>query len=190
MSLLVSLALAGSPPGVVLASPEPPSAPEVYAKEGGEGSLACEPMLEEVVLMCFRLEADGKRRYVTTADLAAWDLDLDELKTHAAAAIDENPLKRIEVDGGGHYWQSAAPAGREATVLLHPEWLQTVGATPVVGLPSRGVVVVWDSGDAELDTMVAVGVTRMHEQLPHPVTPVALRWTENGWARWGEAVKR
>lgn len=191
MSLIWStLAFAGAPPGPVLVSPEPVGAPALYTEEGGEGTLACEPFVEELLLLCYRLEHEGKRRYVTTADLAAWDMDPSELRTHAAAALTENPLKEIAIEGGGQYWQSAAPTGREATVLLHPEWLAVAGPSPVVGLPSRGVVVVWQPGDAELDTMVGVGIAQMHEQLPHPITPVAVRLQEGAWSRWGQAVKR
>ena len=185
--LVLSLALAGTPPGVVLVSPEAPGAQETYAQEGGQGTLACSALVEEVLQLCYRLEADGVRRYVTTADLAAWDMDLHELRVHAADALTENPLKRIDIDGGGHYFQSAAPTGREATVLLHPEWL---GEGRVVGVPSRGVVVVWTPGDEQLDKMVSVGVTQMHSQLPHPITPVVIQPSEEGWKKWGEAKQR
>ena len=36
--LVLSLALAGTPPGVVLVSPEAPGAQETYAQEGGQGT--------------------------------------------------------------------------------------------------------------------------------------------------------
>lgn len=185
--LLLSVALAGVPPGIVLASPEPLQAQEAYTQEGGQGKLACSILVEDVVQLCYRLEAEGVRRYVTTADLAAWDMDLDELEAAAAGALSDNPLKRIEIDGGGHYFQSAAPAGREATVLLHPEWL---GEGSVVGLPARGVVVVWTPGDPAVDKMVSVGVAQMHAQLPHPVTPVVIQPSDEGWKKWGEAKQR
>ena len=188
--LWLSVALAGRVPGVVLPSPEPPTAPALYEQGGGEGELACRALVDEVVLLCFRIEAEGKRRYITTADLAAWDTSLADLEALAASTLTENPLKPIAIEGGGSYWQSAAPVGREAVVLLHPEWLAIAGENPVVGIPSRGVVVVWSPGDDEVDTMVSVGVTQMHGSLPHPITPVVLQKDEEGWSRWGEARKR
>ena len=188
--LWLSVALAGRVPGVVLPSPEPLSAPALYEEGGGEGKLACRVFVEEVALMCFRIEADGKRRYVTTADLAAWDTSLEQLEELAAGTLPENPLKPITIEGGGSYWQSSAPVGREAVVLLHPEWLAIAGESAVVGIPSRGVVVVWSPGDSDVDTMVSVGVTQMHGSLPHPITSVVLQKDEEGWSRWGEARKR
>ena len=185
----LSVALAGSPPGPVLVSPEPTHAQALYTEEGGQGTLACEPFVDEVLLLCYRIELEGTRRYVTTADLAAWDMDPTQLRSHAASALSENPLKEVHIDGGGRYWQSSAPTGREATVLLHPEWLAVAGPSPVVGVPSRGVVVVWQPGDEEVDTMVGVGLAQMHEQLPHPITPVAVRLQDGAWSRWGQAVK-
>jgi len=59
-----------------------------------------------------------------------------------------------------------------------------------VGVPSRGVVVVWTPGDDQVDKMVSVGVTQMHSQLPHPITPVVLQRSDEGWKRWGEAKQR
>jgi len=172
---LIGLALAG-PPGPILASAEgTPTPPE----------LVCDPLVEGIVL-CYRVEAEGVRRYVTEADLPAWQTSRAGLRRAAKEGLTENPLERVAVAGGGTYWQAQA-AGREGALLLHPEWLATVADDLLVGVPARGVVVLWEPGDADTDKILAVGVRQMYDELDHPVSPVVMRWRGGEWSVWGQA---
>lgn len=187
---LLGAAFAAPPPGVVLVSPEAPDVPELYRQQkAGDSDLHCRPLVDEVLLLCFKIELEGKRRYVTEADLQSWGSSAAELEQAARASLSDNPLKPQQVPGTGSYL--LAQGDRAPAVLLHPEWLAEVGPEPVVALPARGVVVAWQPGDEELDKVVAVGARKMFEELPHPVSSVIVQHSpEEGWRRWGEARPR
>lgn len=194
ISLIAAAPAAAAPPGQVLATLETPDVPGAY-KEVAEGrgmtgaatELVCRDLLADELLLCFRVVEAGKRRYVHAGDLTAWGVDIAGLEAAAAAALDESPLEAQPIDGGGQWWLGAVPAGREATLLLQPEWLAAVGPRPVVGVPAAGVVMAWSAGDEELDTIVAVGVRRAFETQERPISPLCLEWTGAGWKAWGEA---
>jgi len=194
LSLVLSAPAVAAPPGQVLASVETPDVPGAYKEAaaargmtGASVELVCRDLLEDELLLCFRVVDGGKRRYVHAGDLTAWGTDIAGLEAAAAGALDESPLEAQSIDGGGQWWLGAVPAGREATLLLQPEWLAAVGPRPVVGVPAAGVVMAWSAGDEELDTIVAVGVRKAFETQPRPVTPLCLEWTGTGWKAWGEA---
>jgi len=109
------------------------------------------------------------------------------LKAAAASALETNPLEAQAVEGGGQWWLGGVAAGREATILLRPDWLISLGERPVVGIPASGVVMAWGAGDEELDTILAVGVRRAFETQPKSITPLCLEWTGESWQAWGEA---
>jgi hypothetical protein len=195
MTLLLSLlspdvARAAPPPGTIVVSPEAADVPELYLQQQpGASPLHCRPLVDEVVLLCFKVEQDGRRRYVTQADLSAWQTSAEELEVAAAASLTEPPWVAQEVPETGRYF--LAQGERAAAVLLHPEWLARVGPEPVVALPARGIVLAWTPGNEELDKVVAVGARKMFEELDHPVSSVIVQRTEDeGWARWGEARPR
>jgi hypothetical protein len=190
---LVAAAIA-APTGPVAPVIETPAAPDAYrdlaASRGGEGAaaeLACRALVEDELLLCFRVSEGGRSRYVNAADLSAWGLDLEGLEAAAAAALSENPWSPQEIEGGGRWWLAQAPEGQEAIVLLRPDWLSALGPAPVVCAPAVGVVMGWSAGDEELDTIVAVGARRAFETRPRPISPLCLRWTGAGWEPWGEA---
>lgn len=192
-ALIAPLALAG-PPGQVLAVVETPDTPGAYKEVaagrglvGAQTELVCRDLVEDELLLCFRVVDGGKRRYVHAGDLAAWGLDIAGLESLAAAALSESPLIEQPIEGGGSWYAVAAPPGRELTVLLHPEWLAAVGPRPVIGVPAAGVVMAWSAGDEELDTIMAVGVRRAFETQPRPITPLCVEWTGDQWRAWGEA---
>lgn len=180
-------------PGVVLAAPEGSDAPTLFREQtqgdAAARALVCDPVVDGLVL-CFRVETAGTRRYVTEADLVAWEIDRAALREAAASALTESPLTRVEIEGGGHYWQATAAPGREGTVLLHPEWLEPVGTDVLVAVPARGALVAWSAGDPELDKIVAVGARQMFDELDHPVSPVVLRYRGGAWTVWGQAKPR
>jgi hypothetical protein len=190
---LFSLLASAEPPGRVLPTVEAATVPALYAEyaaargdQGAARELACEPLVGDVWL-CFKVEVDGKRRYVTQADLALWATDTSGLRTQAAGVHGESSLLKAQtLDTGEVWWEAKGPDA--AAVLLHPEWLSAVGANPVVAVPAKGVVVAWDAGDADLDKIMAVGVRQMFETLEHPVTPVVFRWSGTHWVRWGQAT--
>ena len=188
LSLLLSAEAAAAPPGPVLPAPEAIDAPALFREQRG-AELACDVWVEGAVLMCFKIEADGVRRYVTSEDLEAWAVSLSDLREAATGALDESPWTRQEGEGGGgDWWAVDAPASRAAGALLRPEWLAPVGPAPVVGIPEPGTIIAWSAGDPELDQIMAVAIRRSWESAAHPVSPAGFRWDGEGWSVWGEAV--
>jgi len=147
--------------------------------------LVCRPFAEATVL-CFTRD-DGKKRVYATA------ADRQTAATLEAAAAGEAPaalacLEDVAVEGSTRrYAACAAGTGAEHRPLLHPAALAArFGGSVVVGIPARGVLVAWAPGDLEFDTVVGVGVRRMYESLPDPVSPLLYTWNGLGWVTWGE----
>ncbi|MFT5583753.1 MAG: hypothetical protein ACI9VR_001334 [Cognaticolwellia sp.] len=161
-----------------------------YARDqgwsGAESKLACK-VLAGPLTLCLKAEDQGKRRYVTQADLETWQLD--EVQAHAQAAkiLEQSPWVVVQIEGGGHYFQAKTAPGHESTVFLHPEWLVDLGETPRIAAPARGVVVAWPDGDEELDRIMAVGVRKMSDELPERLSPMVLSWNGQAWVAWGQA---
>ncbi|MEE2752260.1 MAG: hypothetical protein VX519_12580 [Myxococcota bacterium] len=191
--LLVCIGLANAGgPTVVLATAAPPGIEALWQEtarlEGTSGpaaELACRPLVEDLPL-CFRVEEEGRRRWVTRADLQGWGLTVEDLERKASETLTTNPFQQRTVSGGeGQWWAVDTPAGREGTVLLHPEWLKTVGPNPVLAIPGRDTFFAWNLGDAELDKIMAVGIRKANEQSHIPVTTRILgldgqRWVVRG----------
>ena len=121
------------------------------------------------------------------AEAAAWGIPAGELASAVAPGRIENPLVRKTVDGGGDWWQAETVDGYHSLVFLRPDWLDAVGATPVVAAPAKGVVIAWNSGDSENDQIMAVGVRRIFESHQAPVSPLIFKRSEGAWVVWGEA---
>lgn len=164
-----------------------------YARDqgwsGAESKLACK-VLAGPLTLCLKAEEQGKRRYVTQADLQAWQLDQAQAQVRAGEILAASPWVPVEIEGGGRYFQAKTPPGHEATVFLHPEWLVQLGPTPRIAAPARGVVVAWAGGDEDLDRIMAVGVRKMSEELPDSLSPMALSWNGQAWVAWGQAKAR
>lgn len=185
-----------APERTYLASVETRSVHQLYGEyargqglEGPDARLSCK-LLADPLTLCLKVEEEGKRRYVSQGDLQRWELTDVRARELAAGAVEDNPWQQVPIDGGGHYHQVKADPNRASAALLHPEWLSTLGPNPVVAVPARGVVVGWSAGDPELDKIMAVAVRRMYDELPEPLSPVALSWTDKGWRTWGQAKAR
>lgn len=161
--------------------------------EGPAALIVCDDLSERLAL-CFTWVEEGVRRYVTRAELASWGIDRAGLRARAqaAAAAHVGPKRPapVAVEGGGEYRLSAEGDGWDVSALLHPEALQrALGGQPVVAVPQRNTLLAWRSGEAELDTIMAVGVKRMHEAADTPVSPLLYTWDGDSWEVWGEARK-
>lgn len=155
-------------------------------RTGSDAELVCRPFAERVSLCFMRAEGDA-RVYVTRVDgRTAEQLEADG---RGAATDAVKALEPVKVDGFPQpYWVRAAGDGRDHTPFLHPDALRTkLGGEPVVAAPARGVLVAWVPGDLVFDKIVAVGVRRMYETLPDPVSPLIYRWDGEKWVTWGEA---
>jgi diadenosine tetraphosphatase ApaH/serine/threonine PP2A family protein phosphatase len=153
-----------------------------------ERELACRPWVEELPL-CFRVEESGRRRWVTRGDLARWGATLAEVEAVAAKALVASPFEKKVVHGGSrHYYAVEADSGREAMVVLHPEWLQALGTDVVLAIPARDAVLAWSLGDAELDKIMAVGVRKLFEASSFPVSRKILSWDGSEWTVRGEVT--
>ena len=175
-----------------VASDQPAAWRDLGRAEGwpaARGELACRPLVPEIAL-CFRYEREGKLRWVTGEELAAWGVDTPTLERLAAAAVGENPMKAQPVDGGGTWYLSVTPTGREATVLLHPEWLAPLGPGARISLPAQGVVMAWSAGDPTLDQAASIAARKAWEDARVPISPVVMTWDGKTLRTWGEAKPR
>jgi hypothetical protein len=189
--LLIAAAFAAAPrvdPGVE--SDEVQAAYAEYAAAQGRPeaarALVCRPFAERTRLCFTRLEGGVRSWYVTA--------DGRSLATLEAAALGsaDDAVKRLEpvtVEGfATPYWMAAVGDGRDHAALLHPDALKKrLGGAFVVAAPARGVLVAWLPGDVVFDKIVAVGVRRMYETLPNPVSPLLYKWTGEAWITWGAA---
>lgn len=189
---LLSVLLAAAP-GPLLPQPIATSDVEAFqARAEAEGArpaaarLACEDLVEGIAL-CYRLQQADTLRFVTEADLAAWELSRAALRATAAGVGKDSPLQQRQIDGGGVYYEIVSPQGHEALVLLHPEWLSALGPRPRVAFPARGVALAWAADDPEVDHIMAVAVRRAFEQYEGPISPTVLTWDVGRWRTWGEA---
>ncbi|MDP2313300.1 MAG: hypothetical protein Q8P41_10375 [Pseudomonadota bacterium] len=159
-----------------------------YAADRPEAAreLVCRRFAERTRLCFTRAEGKG-RRYYTRADGQA--IEALEPAARGGAADAVGRLEPVTVEGfATPYWMSAAGDGRDHAALLHPDALRArLGGEPVVAIPARGVLVAWVPGDVVFDKIVAVGILRMYDTLPSPVSPLLYRWNGEAWITWGEA---
>lgn len=168
-----------------------PEAYQGWAESQGRAAaaqeLVCRPFAEGTVLCFSRIEADRRVLY-TRAD--GQTLGALESAARGSAKDAVARLEPVKVDGfSTPYWVAAVGDGRDHAIVLHPDALaKKLGGPFVVATPARGVVVAWAPGDVVFDKIVAVGIRKMYETLPDPVTPLIYTWNaEKGWSVWGSA---
>jgi hypothetical protein len=167
---------------------------EAAVAEGGTGpaaSIVCDRLAERLSL-CFTFDAGETRRYVTEADLVAWGIEADEVRRRAGArakeALRSERPASTPIEGGLSYLLSAEGDGLDAAALAWPRRLEELAGGPVlVAVPQRHTLLAWRSDGGELDTIMAVGVRRMHDAAPHPVSPLVYRHDGEAWRVWGQA---
>ncbi|MDP2305852.1 MAG: hypothetical protein Q8P18_07470 [Pseudomonadota bacterium] len=196
MILLVALAAFAAAPAV-----DPGLEPEgveaaFRAYAGAQGrpeaarELVCRPFAEKARLCFTRAEASARPYYTRADGLAASAL---EAAARGSAAEAVKRLEPVKIEGfSAPYWMTAVGDGRDHAALLHPDALRKrVGGAQigdcVVAAPARGVLVAWVPGDLVFDKIVAVGIRRMYDTLPNPVSPLLYRWDGEAWITWGEA---
>jgi hypothetical protein len=193
LPLIVSTALGQDSP-TILPEVAPVGLPEAYAESrraAGFSGSKTEPMcvsLVEELLVCFRIQREGRLEWLSKGDLSELGLLEEEFPGIVGEAAYPNPLVKKNVPGGGEWWQVEAEKGLQDLLFLRPHWLDRVGEGAVVSIPAHGVVLAWKSGDAENDQIMAVGVRRIFEQADFPLSPKILRYSEGAWVVWGEAV--
>jgi hypothetical protein len=155
-------------------------------RSGDRAELVCRPFAEGVDL-CFTHLNGGTRLYYTKAD--GKDAAALEASGRGDATAALAGLEATAVEGFTRkYWLRALGDGRDHVPALFPEALQEkVGKDVVIAVPARGVFVAWEPGDADFDKVVAVGVRRMFETLPDPVSPLIYAWNGTSWSTWGQA---
>lgn len=155
---------------------------------GPAAELVCQPFAEAAKL-CFSRPKGKGRAWWTQADGKDAAALLAAGKGKPAEAIGR--LEPQQVEGYTlRYWVAAKGDGRDHTAVLFPEELRAkVGGDFVVAAPARGVLVVWRPGeDMTFDKVVAVGVRRMYDTLPDPVSPLVYKWDGSVWKVWGQAI--
>jgi hypothetical protein len=160
-------------------------------RTGPKAELACQAFAEGLQLCFTHAVAGAKgakgRAYYTQAD----GHTIPELMAGAAgtAADAMARMEPVAVEGFAHgYRMSARGDGRDHVAALFPtELAKLVGGDVVIGVPAHGVLIAWLPGDLDFDKVVAVGVKKMFETLPDPVSPLLYHWDGKLWRTWGEA---
>jgi hypothetical protein len=191
----IALASAAVPEGLLPAA-APWDAPEQYAAyalaNGRADTLACESVWPGNARLCFKLQADGRRRWVTSSDLTAWGVTTGELviALRERAAQLKVDVEKVQIDGmNGHYVQLRDGDGWAALALLTPERLAAeLGGAPIlVGLASEGVAVAWKPGREDVDKVMLIGVSELFSSQEGAVTPAVYAWSDRGYTSFGRA---
>lgn len=193
IGLLVATAIAQVPHGLRPAL-APPDVHTLWASaHPDDPPLACEAVLADRAMLCFRVWEGKRRRFVTQADLVAWGVGVDAL----VEAVRERSSERLGalasaevIDMPESYWIARDDDGWSIASLLHPERLtaRVGGADVRVAVPRSGVLLAWRSGSDELDKVMAVATRELWDAGDDAVTPMIFTWTPKGFAPWGQAT--
>ncbi len=163
--------------------------------------LACVATWPGFADTCFRVwepTAAGKRsrRWVTSADLAAWGTTAPALRDRVAPLAAERVgalAKTRDVVGmKATYLEIVDGDGWAAAAVLAPDALAAkLGGVPIaVALPADTVALAWKPGDEQVDLAMAVGVHELFAAQESPVTEVIHVWDGKTWTAWAVATPR
>ena len=151
--------------------------------------IACRDVDEDLVL-CLRSEDLELRWWLSHGELEEVGLSFEEAVLSMSSRAEDVRLDpRTVHDGSGRYWLATHSGGAAETILFRPDLLAVVGGNPAVAVPERGMVVVWNRGDAELDRVMAVGVRQIFENSTQPVSSKVLALVDSQWRVWLQAVE-
>lgn len=183
----VSVALAAPPPALapMIAPTDAPTQWAAARAAAGKPAdpLVCGPLWADAALLCFQVNG----RWVTEADLTAWQVSASDLRATVVAAAPARVVLAPKQVEGRTYWTADGPwAG--AALLAPGDVAKKLGVDAFYGAaPSQGVTLIWIPGDADLDRMMAVGARKMYDALDGSVSPLVFRWSATGWAVFAEA---
>ncbi len=154
--------------------------------------LACAPLLADHAKLCFRVWEGKERRWVTEADLTAWEADLDGLVKHVRGKSTDvmgNELEKKRIaDMEAGYVQLRDGDGWAVAPFLHGDQVEAeLGASARVAIPRSGVVLAWKTGSSDLDKVMAVAVREMYEAADDAVTPMVHVWRDGRFIPFGVA---
>jgi hypothetical protein len=157
--------------------------------------IVCDPLWQDIALLCFRTWEEGKRRWVTASDAASWKTDAKALRAllQEQAPAHAQAAEMVPVQGmNASYLRLVDGDGWAAALALRPELLaERLGGLPVrVAMPAEGVLVAWKVGAPELDQVMAVGVREMYEQMSGAVSPRVVTWDGKKYTPFGQAIPR
>lgn len=192
--MILGLLLAAAPTPTIAPVAQPPTAPLAFTtaalhagRTGDAAAMVCAPFAMEL-LLCYAEVKPTTTRFLSLAD----GLDANAAATRARTLGAEAALAALtpeNADGFARTWWLRSEAdGLDHLPLLYPDELtKRLGGPPTVATPNQGTFVAWVSGDADFDKMVAVGVRKMYDTLPQPVSPDLYTWDGLGWKLWGVA---
>lgn len=181
-----ALVTAGPDPGLEAADVQQQYTTWARSKKvkGPAAELACSHFAEGLEL-CFTKVSNGVRSYYTLADGQPAEQLVELGKGQEDAAVAQ--LSERYVDGLAPRYFLVTGQPRAHAAMLFPSALERLlGGKCVVGVPAVGVLVAWVPGDLDFDKVMAVGVKRMYDTLPDPVSPLAYTWDGARWGVWAE----
>lgn len=189
--------MAGVPDGLrpVIA---PIDAPAQYRSfvgraRGADAQLACDELWKDASLLCFRVWENGRRRWVTHADLRAWGVTLQQLRETVSLRapshldLEQRPIADMEA----HWWVLRSGDGWDAAGVLAPARVAEVlgGGGLRAATPAEGVFVVWRAGDREVDHVMTVAVRELFDRAqPGGISPLVHTWDGRSWSPFARAV--
>ena len=161
---------------------------------GGPAELACDALWPDQALLCFRIREGSTRRWVTTADVSGWGVDLAAVR----AAMVDRAASHLAPEGrpveglNATFWQAVDGDGWAAAGVLRPGDLsRALGDGPLaVAMPTDQILIAWHPGREEVDRAVAVGIHELWDGKDGAVSAVAFTWDGASWAPWGVATPR
>jgi hypothetical protein len=204
---LLSLAIASAadapaPPEVgqlrpVLAPWGAPAEFQAFAQAKGASGLAtrlaCQPLWPDQAQLCVRYWFEGRRRWVTEADLQSWGRSLPELVAALREASRPHlaSIEEVAVVGTKDtYLRLRDGDGWSAALVLLPELVCARLKSPMmaVAAPSEGVALAWVPAPGDTERILLVGVREHYDSLPDPVSPMAMVWEQGAFSPYGQAV--
>lgn len=194
MFLLLALCAFAEIPESVRPIAAQPDAPQQFADwtatEGKRSAtLVCDPLVKEV-LVCFQVDRDGRRGWVSSEHLKRWKVD----QAGFLASMRERAATKVEVEKHSvdalEYWTTTSDERWALAGLLRPDVLakRVPDAELRVVVPLEQTVIAWASGSAELDQIMAVGALEMTETQEGAVSPVVMTIRDGRWSVFGLAV--
>ena len=160
-------------------------------------ALVCEEVWSHQVRVCLKQAQNGKRVWVTTAEVESWletaESVFTEIRLRAKPYLEETELRRVE-DMPVPYLMLRDGVGWGVAALWYPEdFVARLGGKRLqVAMPTDGIVMGWIPGSPEVDTVLAGAARELYDQdtKKHGVTPMVHTWTGTQWLQFGLAKRK
>lgn len=161
-------------------------------REVDPGPLACEPIFQGELRLCWRAFDGTKRRWVHVSDIERWGGSVSSwtATARADAAARIHAMTVQEATDGLSYLRASADPRFSADLVMAPDAAQARVASRELrfAAPQLDVVFAWAAATEEGDVMASVEAAELYASATLPLSDMAWRWHEGTWVPWGRAV--